>query len=320
MIFIYHLIAITLAVLIDKVIGDPRNLPHPVVWIGKWISIIEKRLNQNNGKKLKGYLFVILVILPVFTLTYALIFSAYEIHIGVGVIIEGIVISFAIAQRSLKEAAIEVLTPLENQNMMEARLKLSYIVGRDTEDLDESDIVRGTVETVAENTSDGITAPLFYALIGGAPLAFLYRAVNTCDSMVGYRNEKFADFGWASAKLDDVLNLVPSRITGVIMILINRTYTNHSKKECFRILYSDAKKHPSPNSGWGEAAVASLLGVQLGGRNSYHGVISYRATMGIEKQPLEKQHIPQAISIMNNTVYAYVAFLWLIGGFVYALT
>ncbi|WP_216831677.1 adenosylcobinamide-phosphate synthase CbiB [Alkalihalobacterium elongatum] len=311
---IYNLIALSLAVVIDRIIGDPRNIPHPVVGIGKMISFFERKLNGGKKKRVKGFFFLQTIVIGVFLTTVVLIILAYFIHPFVGVIVEAIIISFAIAQRSLKEAAEEVFKPLEAGNIQEARLKLSYIVGRDTESLSESEIIRGTVETVAENTSDGVTAPLFFALIGGAPLAMLYRAVNTCDSMVGYKNEKYIDFGWASAKFDDVLNYIPSRLTGILMILCSRSFASQKKSKCFRILWTDAKKHPSPNSGWGEAAVASLLGIQLGGQNQYKGVMSNRAKMGIPTMPISSLHIKQAIQIMHNTVVSFVLTLWLIGG------
>lgn len=149
--------------------------------------------------------------------------------------------------------------PLAKGDMEEARVKLSYIVGRDTERLDEPGIVRAAVETVAENTSDGITAPLFWALIGGAPLALIYRAINTCDSMVGHTNDRYLDFGWASAKVDDIANWIPSRLTSVCIMLTQKP--EHSTyEEAWGILLRDAPKHPSPNSGWGEGAVRPLWG------------------------------------------------------------
>lgn len=320
MIFIYHLIAITLAIVIDKLIGDPKSLPHPVVWIGHLITFLEKRLNCGVRKKQKGILFLFLVIFIVFSLTIAFVSLMYKVHVVVGVLFEAFAISYTIAARSLKEAAMAVYKPLEENNLSESRLKLSYIVGRDTDQLQEADIVRGTVETVAENTSDGITAPLFFALIGGASLAFVYRAVNTCDSMVGYQNERFEQFGWASAKLDDVLNLIPSRLTGIIMIIVNRGENLFSKKECWQILFKDAPKHPSPNSGWLEAAAASLLGVQLGGLNYYQGIASFREPMGIAKQQLNKRHILIMNSMVQKTVYVFVILLWILGGIIYVIT
>ncbi|OLO42899.1 adenosylcobinamide-phosphate synthase [Alkalihalophilus pseudofirmus] len=315
-----HLIALSLAVLIDRLVGDPRHIPHPVVGIGKLIAFLDVKLNVGKRKKLRGSIFLIIICMTVFCLTLVPIILAYTIHPAVGILLEAIIISFAIAARSLKEAAEEVLNPLELNEMEEARLKLSYIVGRDTEHLSEAEVIRGTVETVAENTSDGVTAPLFFALIGGAPLAMLYRAVNTCDSMVGYKNEKYKDFGWASAKFDDVLNFIPSRLTGLLMITFNPSFSKRKKAKCYQILWTDAKKHPSPNSGWGEAAVASLLGIQLGGRNQYKGMISDRAKMGIPMMSISAKHIKQSIKIMEVTIVFFLLVLWIIGGVMYVVT
>lgn len=308
----YHLCAITLAYMLDKIIGDPPSWPHPVKWFGSFISILEKTLNKGENRKTKGFVLLFLVILVVTTITSLIVWLCYQVNPIIGVVLEGTLIATTIAEKSLKSAALEVYEPLEKGDMDEARLKLSYIVGRDTKSLDEGEIVRGTVETIAENTSDGITAPLFWAFIGGAPLAMMYRAVNTCDSMVGYKNDRFMDFGYASAKFDDVLNYIPSRITGFIMLIINRPKYNNWRK-AVTIWFRDAKRHPSPNSGWGEAAVASLLGVQLGGINYYNGVISNREKMGEAIVPLWKGHIVESILIMKRTVFVFILFLW-IGG------
>ncbi len=309
---ISHLCAMTLAYFLDKVIGDPPSWPHPVKWFGWTISLIEKSWNKGKARKIKGFFMLFVVVFVVTMLTSLLVWICYQVHLVVGVGMEAIIITYTIAGKSLKEAAMEVYEPLKKGDMDESRLKLSYIVGRDTLGLDEGEIVRGTVETVAENTSDGITAPLFWALIGGAPLAMMYRAVNTCDSMVGYKNERFKDFGFASARLDDVLNFIPSRLTGFLMLLINRPkYSN--RKQAIMIMLRDAKRHPSPNSGWGEAAVAALLGIQLGGVNYYQGVISNRAKMGELIIPMNKEHIVDCILIMGRTVFLYLLILW-IGG------
>ena len=214
-----HVYAITLAFFLDLLIGDPPKWPHPVKWMGMLIGRLDKKLNTGPHKKRNGIIMLLTVLLLVLVITTGITYLAYQLHVIAGILVEAILISTTIAQKSLRGAGMEVYRPLVEGNMAEARLKLSYIVGRDTEKLDESEIVRGTVETVAENTSDGITAPLFWAFIGGAPLAMVYRAINTCDSMVGYKNEKYSEFGWASAKLDDVVNWIPSRITGFLMLL-----------------------------------------------------------------------------------------------------
>lgn len=309
---IYHLIAMTIAFFIDALIGDPPNWPHPVKWMGSCISFMEKRLNRNGSRKGKGMLMVGILLLLVLGITGILVWVSYLIHPILGILLEGIFIATTIARKSLIEAALEVYHPLAKGDAEEARLRLSYIVGRDTEGLNEGEIVRGTVETVAENTSDGVTAPLFWALIGGAPLALVYRAINTCDSMVGYKNEKYMEFGWASAKLDDAVNWIPSRLTGFLMLIISKPI-HISRKMAWEILFRDAKKHPSPNSGWLEAAVAAILGVQLGGINYYKGKISDRARMGEKLVSLTKEHIIKTNAILTRTTLVYILILWLGG-------
>ncbi|MBU8879911.1 adenosylcobinamide-phosphate synthase CbiB [Bacillus sp. FJAT-29790] len=308
----YHLLAITIAFALDLIIGDPPNWPHPVRWMGSLIHRLDKSWNSGSFKKIKGIWMLFTLLFVVTGIVFLIIGVGYWIHPVVGILIEGVIISTAIAQKSLKEAALSVYEPLARGDMDVARQKLSYIVGRDTSMLDEPEIVRAAVETVAENTSDGITAPLFWAIIGGAPLALAYRAINTCDSMVGYRNEKYKDFGWASARLDDVVNWIPSRLTSFCMMLSNR-FEKLSCREAWHILMRDAKKHPSPNSGWGEAAVAAIMGVQLGGVNYYKGIISNRAKMGNSLVPLEKGHILKVNKIVTNTVLLFILLLWLGG-------
>lgn len=309
---VYHLISMTIAYIIDMLIGDPPDWPHPVRWIGTMITFFDKRLNHGKFKVWKGVLMLLFILLIVFSIVLIVVLIGYGIHPLVGIVVESMIISTAIAQKSLKAASLEVYRPLIVGDLPEARKKLSYIVGRDTEALDEGEIARGAIETVAENTSDGVTAPLFWALIGGAPLAMVYRAANTCDSMVGHMNDRYKAFGWASAKWDDLLNWIPSRITGMIM-LIGKRPENMSYKKAWTILFRDAKKHPSPNSGWGEAAVAAILGIQLGGINYYKGMVSNRAKMGDPIQPIQAKHIIKANHILSKTVFLFLLFLW-IGG------
>ncbi len=313
----HHLFAIVIAILLDRIVGDPKSNVHPVVLIGKLISLFERLFNRGERKRLKGVVMLVLVTTIVFLITFAVVSFAYSIHPFLGIIVEAIGIASAIAVRSLKEAAEAVYVPLSNGEIVHAREKLSHIVGRDTERLTEEEIVRATVETVAENTSDGVTSPLFYAFFGGAPLAIVYRAVNTCDSMVGYTNEKYAQFGWASARCDDLLNFIPSRLTAFLTILI------HSKRDRFdrwRTVKKEAVKHLSPNSGWNEAAVATILNVQLGGPSTYEGIVVERATIGNGNQRLEIKHILDAISIMIKTVIAFVCMLCIVGGVILVVT
>lgn len=309
---IYHIAAIVLAYFIDLLIGDPPNWPHPVKWFGGIIHFFDVHWNQGKNRKLKGFTMVIALIIVVFCVSFLIVRFFYHLHPIAGIVVEAVLISTTIAQKSLRDAAIEVVRPLQANNLPEARVKLSYIVGRDTDSLPEAEIVRGTVETVAENTSDGITAPLFWSLIGGAPFALVYRLINTCDSMVGYRNDKYGEFGNASARLDDVVNWLPSRFTAFVMLFVMKPKRT-SSKIAWSILIRDARKHPSPNSGWGEAAVAAILGIQLGGTNFYKGKESARAILGDPLDDLQLQHIFETIKIMKRTVFLFLL-LMMMGG------
>lgn len=311
-----HLIAITLAYIIDRIIGDPVSLPHPVRMIGKGLTFLERTLNRGRFRRLTGSIVVLIITIITLGLTFVLTCLAYEIHRVVGIGVESLLIATTIATKGLAEAANEVYRPLVSGDLLTARRNLSMIVGRDTEQLVEEEMTRATVETIAENTSDGITAPLFWALIGGAPLAVVYRAINTCDSMFGYTNERFLQFGWASARLDDIVNYIPSRFTGFLMVIVNKPAQSLSRHDCIRILFRDAKKHASPNSGWLEAAAAALLGVQLGGASTYNGVLSERPQIGKAIHSLEARHIAQMISMMHRTVIATIVLFWLGGGMI----
>lgn len=305
-------VVIVVAIVVDLIIGDPMWLPHPVIQMGKLISVLEKRWNQGNARKIKGFFLTCIVLSLVFSLTLGGIYLAYEIHLAIGIVVEIYLISTTIAIKGLHSTAIDVWLPLTQGNMEEARKKLSMVVGRDTEQLQEGEIVRGAVETVAENTVDGITAPLFWAVIGGAPLAMVYRAINTMDSMVGYKNEKYEKFGYASAKLDDIVNWFPARITACTMLLTSIFIKGSNRKDAIHITWRDAKKHPSPNSGWPEAMVAGLTGIQLGGVNFYNGEKSERATMGEPRNIRTASHIKQAIQYMHGGWIGFVLLLIII--------
>ncbi|ALC86582.1 cobalamin biosynthesis protein CobD [Bacillus sp. FJAT-22090] len=316
-----HIIAIAIGLILDKIIGDPPNWPHPVRWIGNLISKLTALLNRGNGRKAKGFLLVFIVVGITFFFTVVVLIAAYSVHVIVGIALESILIASGLAQKSLKDAAMEVYKPLVDKDLPAARQKLSWIVGRDTEKLDEKEITRGVVETVSENISDGITAPLFYAfLFAGAPGLWAYKAINTLDSMVGYKNEKYEEFGYASAKLDDIANYIPSRMTGYIIILWGNKESTLPFKERMKGWWLDAKKHPSPNSGYLEAATAYQLGIQLGGINTYKGIISNRALMGIGEIPLNPSHILSTISHLNTAVFLFWLWLMVIGGVLLVIT
>ncbi|QOV10343.1 adenosylcobinamide-phosphate synthase CbiB [Viridibacillus arvi] len=309
-----HIIACTIGLALDWLIGDPPKMPHPVRWIGTLITKLTDRLNKGKHRKLKGLLLVLIVVGLTTTFTFAVIYFAYSINVILGIFVESILIAVGLAGKSLKQAALEVYNPLVSGDLQEARVKLSWIVGRDTDHLSVPEVTRGVVETVSENTSDGVTAPLFWAFLFGGAGLWMYKAVNTLDSMVAYKNKRFADFGYVAAHVDDVLNYVPSRMTGLLLML--GTKNESGKPFAYRIKgwLSDAKKHPSPNSGWLEAATAYQLGIQLGGVNSYKGIVSNRAKMGECHFELGPQHIIRSIKQMQIVTILFWLLMVILGG------
>ncbi|WP_332649578.1 adenosylcobinamide-phosphate synthase CbiB [Lysinibacillus sp. 54212] len=306
-----------LAIGLDRIVGDPKGLPHPVIWIGNWIAFLEKRLNRGVNRRLKGALTVLLTLFATLAVVGAVLFVSYKIHWAIGIAIEVLLIAIALAQKSLDQAAMVVYRALEANDMEEARTKLGWIVGRDTAHLEEPEVVRGVVETVSENTSDGVTAPLFYALLFGAIGAWIYKAINTLDSMVAYKNERYSQFGYIAAKLDDIANYIPSRLTGLLILLTTKNVKKLPLAERWNKWKRDAKKHPSPNSGYLEAATAYQLGIRLGGNNSYGGKQSFRAFMGEPLVVMNREHIKLTVRHMYTvTIY----FLLLIGGIIFGIT
>lgn len=299
-------VIVTLAILVDLLVGDPRWLPHPVVGMGKIISGTERLLRplatNPRSEKLLGVALVLILLSFILAFTLLLLWVALWIHPFAYMALSVWLVSTTIAAKGLRDAAMQVYNPLVSGDMDQARKFVGYIVGRDTDRMNDKEVTRATVETVAENTVDAVIAPIFYALIGGAPLAMLYRAVNTLDSMVGYKNEKYLHFGWASARLDDVLNYIPARITGALIWLVTATSKGLSARNAWQTMLEDASKHPSPNSGIPEAAVAGALGVQLGGTNRYGGLVSERARMGEPERELRPGDIRHASAILMKTV------------------
>lgn len=317
------IVLIIFAIAIDLVVGDPRSLPHPVVLIGRFISAFERLWNRGTSqqRRVSGFLLTLVVVSGVWGISWLTLALLERLHPGVALIAELWLLSTTLAIKGLGDAARAVIQPLTQGDLPAARKALGMIVGRDTQNLDEAEITRGTVETVAENTVDGITAPLFFALIGGAPLALAYKAVNTLDSMVGYKNQRYADFGFASAKLDDLANWVPARLTALCLwlagLLLSLSGVVRLRwRGALRGTCQDAPLHPSPNAGWPEAMVARLLGVQLGGTNYYQGAVSHRATLGEPLEVLQVTHITAAVRLMHG---AWVLFLLLSVGVIAGL-
>ena len=306
-----------LAVLFDYLIGDPRSSLHPVVMIGNLIAFFERKLLKvQHSPLLKNITGVVLVIL-VLGITYSLVawimLLLTSIHPWAQFIGGALLLSFTISPDSLAKAGHEIHHYLLTGDLAQARSKVGWIVGRDTDQLTVAEVTRGTVETIAENIVDGIISPLFYFVIGGVPLAFLYRAVNTLDSMVGYKNEKYGDFGMCAARVDDVFNYIPARLTGILLVLA-AMILGCNVYGTITTIWRDAAKHPSPNSGFAEAGVAGALGIRLGGLNYYGGVASQRAYMGEAWNQLAPIHIKQTIQMMYTATILFIIgltiFLW----------
>ena len=274
------------AVVLDLILGDPRALPHPVMAIGRMISFLEPRLRRIfRSERVAGCALLVTTVGVSYGCAALLLAGAYALAPDAGIAAAVYLSWVSLAARSLHVESGKVAEALERGDLPGARLALSYIVGRETDQLEEADIVRGAVETVAENTGDGVIAPLFYLILGGPALAIAYKAVNTLDSMVGYRNERYLQFGWASARFDDLANFIPARLTGLLMVLA-APICALSGKGAWRIMRRDCRNHSSPNSGFPEAAAAGALGVKLGGVNRYFGSDVEKPTIGDASIPL----------------------------------
>lgn len=301
---------IVAAMLLDLLLGDPAWLPHPVVGIGRVIARLERAWNHGTAadRRRRGRWLTVLVVGGTWGISFSLLAVLAWISPWLAVATELGLLAMSLAAKGLAQAARAVAEPLTRGDMAAARQALAMIVGRDTAELDESELARGAVETVAENTVDGITAPLFWALLGGAPLALAYKATNTLDSMVGYRSPRFEDFGRASARLDDAVNWLPARLTVVSLWLAAWLIPGSRLTGVLATTRREAPRHPSPNAGWPEAMVANLMGVRLGGLNHYDGRPAPRATLGTPHETLTADHIERAIAYMHG---GWLAFLLL---------
>jgi len=291
---------ILVAVIVDWIIGDPYWFPHPIKYIGKLIKILEifgrKHIKGNKIMKLYGGVVVLIVTSISFLIPFFILKTVKNDPVLFHTI-NVLLIWTTLAARCLHSEAKKVYTALADKCIAEARIKLSYIVGRDTSKLNEGEIIRAAVETVAENTSDGVIAPLIFALIGGAPLAMSYKAINTMDSMLGYMNEKYRFIGFFSAKTDDVFNFIPARVTGVLLSIVAPIKRGNVVKS-LKIMWRDRKNHKSPNCAYPEAAVAGALKIQLGGTNVYFGQVLIKPTIGDKLKDLSKEHILATIQLM----------------------
>lgn len=296
--------ALVIGYFFDLLLGDPLWLPHPVVLIGRLIAWLEKTVRPlfpatPEGERRSGALLVVIVCAVAVFAPLFVLATAYAFMHWFGFLLECLVCYQVLATRCLRDAAKKVYDRLADRDLAGARKAVGEIVGRDAQALDAEGITRATVETVAENSSDGVVAPMLFFAVGGAPLALLYKAINTMDSMLGYKNEKYLHFGRAAARLDDVANFVPARVTAVLMIPA-AAMAGLDWRGALRIWRRDKNNHASPNAGHPEAACAGALGVRLGGDSSYGGKVVSKPTLGDRTRPLTADDIVRA----NRLLYA----------------
>jgi adenosylcobinamide-phosphate synthase len=292
------------ACIVDAAVGDPRWFPHPVRWMGIIVNgcdrFVHRLLLSPFKQRMAGVLLAVALPTGAYAAGALLIWCGNWVNPLLGSVVTVLLAWTTLAARDLMNHVLSVERALQSLSLPEARSAVAEIVGRDTEEMTESDIVRATVETIAESTADGIVAPLFYLVIGGAPLALAYKAINTLDSMIGHMDDRYRWFGWASARLDDVANFLPARITALLLVLsagiLSRSWP--VMQRAWQILLRDGGQHPSPNSGRPEAAMAGALGVQLGGINHYDGQPVARPCLGDPDQPLAQAHIGMALTLM----------------------
>ncbi len=306
---------IAVAVVLDLILGDPRRLPHPVVGIGRLITFTEKALRRLFPNERAGGVLLLFVTVGVsYAVAHLTLKAAYGVSPYLGFAAAALLAWTCLAARSLHRESRLVADALVRGDLDGARRYLSFIVGRDTAELEAPEIWRGVVETVAENTSDGVIAPLFFLMLGGPALGLAYKAVNTLDSMVGYKNERYLRFGWGSARFDDLANFVPARLTGFLMVAV-APLVGLSARNAWRIMRRDGRNHSSPNSGVPEAAAAGALAVQLGGTNHYFGKPVSKPTIGDPCGALSQESYRGAVRLMYGAEILLVAGFLLFAAF-----
>ena len=292
------ILPIIIGFIIDLILGDPYTLPHPIRLIGTLISKLEIFTRKNFKNLCAGGVFLGITVLFLSTaIPFVILFLSYKLNIILGIVIESVFCYYLIAPKCLCDESMKVYRAIEENDTEKARKAVSMIVGRDTDCLDKNGIIRAAVETVAENTSDGVTAPMMYMSLGGAVLGFFYKATNTMDSMIGYKNEKYAELGRFAARLDDVLNYIPSRLTAITMI-ISAYILKMNGKNAVKIWKRDRRKHASPNSAQTESVCAGALDIRLAGDAYYFGKLHKKDYIGDDNRPIENEDIRRANRLM----------------------
>ena len=330
----YHCIALTAGFILDLIIGDPMNFPHPVRLMGRLIAFLdrlflgdkkatESKAEENKeeidskrvfkNKKFAGFITVLTVVLLTGLVTFLIVFISYRIHWALGILTEAVLTCYILAAKSLRVESMKVHDALLNEGLLAGRKAVSMIVGRDTENLSKEEVVKAAVETVAENTSDGVIAPLLYTFLFGPVGGMIYKSINTMDSMIGYKNKRYEDFGFFAAKLDDAVNFIPARISALFMILsaflLGKGYSGKGAYKSFRKFRFNS---PSPNSAQTESACAGALGLTLGGDAVYFGKLSHKPLIGDGEKTPEVNDIKKANNLMYATEFMTFFVLFLI--------
>ena len=310
--FRFNALALMIGFVLDLLIGDPEGWPHPVIFIGRYISFAEKKLRARGGNlRVSAVLLTVSTILLAASVTAAIMLLLTLLGTVPALIGAGVIAWTSLSCKCLAKEARGVAAAL-SESLEAGRKRVGRIVGRDTASLTEREIIRATVETVAENTTDGVLSPMLYLLLGGPVLVMAFKAASTLDSMVGYLDEKYRDIGWSSAKWDDVMNFIPARICGVLMSA-SAFLCGLDGARAFSVMRCDHANHLSPNCAWSEAAAAGALGVQLGGTHTYFGKTVVKPTIGDDLRPIETADIGRMNRLLYVTSILFCALLALIG-------
>jgi adenosylcobinamide-phosphate synthase len=308
----YEHIILPAAFLLDLVLGDPEWAPHPIRWMGSLIKTGEDPFRRFPVLPVwSGTIFALVLISGTWFVTFMIIWGAHLVHPWAALFMNIVLTYYTLSVKSLKTESLKVLTQLVSGSLSEAKKQLAQIVGRDVTPLDESGVTRAAVETVAENLVDGVISPLFYAALGGAPLAMAYKMVNTLDSMIGYKNRQYKEFGRVAARLDDAANFVPARLS-VMVVACAAFFVRLSPYRTFQMALRDGRKHLSPNSGIPEAAFAGALEIQLGGANYYQGELIEKPYIGEPIRPVKRNDIKRAVELMLVSSVVWFCVCWLL--------
>ncbi len=299
------IVVLLTAFVLDVLLGDPRKLPHLIVGYGNLIAYLEKKLNKGNHKLFKGFVTVLFCIATVLVVYMCIDFLLHD-YLLMNIFVSIVLLFYCLANTTLVREGKAVFFELEHKGLEAGRKRLSWIVGRDTKELTEQQIKKATFETMAENLSDGVIAPMFYFVCFGVAGALVYKMINTLDSMIGYKNERYEQFGKFAAKLDDVANYIPARLTAILMLMVT------CKLKGLRFVFQQGKNHSSPNAGYPEAALAYILSCQFGGPNSYFGKLVHKPFIGTNTRRLDFNEINKVAAINYKT-----SILFLMLGIVY---